>query len=137
MNELDRLRSKHKFSLFACVVMPDHAHLLLWTNQSFLPTLMEDWKRTSGFQIAKARRRKGSIWQRRYFDFVLRRAADFGEKFEYIHNNPVAAGLVAHPEDWPWSTASFYSKKNPSLIAPDPFDLPPDPNEPLWPAPWR
>jgi REP element-mobilizing transposase RayT len=127
----------HKFALFAYVVMPDHIHLLLWTLESQLPKLMRDWKSASGFAIAKARTKHGAIWQERYFDFILRRVRDFANKLEYIHANPVEANLVARPEDWAWSSAAFFIKNAPVRIQPDAFTGPPDPNEPLWPVPWR
>jgi putative transposase len=137
LGELARVRRRRKFSIFAYVVMPNHAHLLLWMVESSLPGLMRDWKSASGFAIAKARGRKGAIWQPRYFDFILRRSSDFGKKFEYIHDNPVVAGLVSHAEDWPWSSAGFYMKKTAVAFQLDIFDIPPDPNEPLWPVSWR
>jgi putative transposase len=137
LDQIDRARAKHKFALFAYVVMPDHVHLLLWTLESQLPKLMRDWKSASGFAIAKARTKHGAIWQERYFDFILRRARDFGNKLEYIHANPVEATLVARPEDWAWSSAAFYIKKAPVRIQPDVFTPLSDPNEPLWPVPWR
>lgn len=125
--------------------MPDHAHLLLWTEHSLLPALMREWKSGSGFAISKLRQTSGAIWQARYFDFILRRASDFGKKLEYIHNNPVADGLVAEQQLWRWSSAAFYANKSVALqrahdivpIRPDLFDIPVDPNEPLWPVPWR
>jgi putative transposase len=137
VEQLSKSRAKHGFALFAYVVMPDHAHLLLAPRESFLPDIIRDWKSRTGWAIAKERRKRGSIWQRRYFDFILRRASDFGKKFEYIHNNPVAAGLVVRPEDWPWSSAAFYLKKVPVLARPDVFDVPINSNESLWPVPWR
>jgi putative transposase len=137
LGELGRMRTRHKFSLFAYVIMPNHAHLLIWTVESLLPEMMKDWKSASGFAIAKARCKRGAIWQPRYFDFILRRGADFGKKFEYIHNNPVTAGLVHRPEDWMWSSAAFYIQKAVVPVQPDIFDFPVDPNEPLWPGPWR
>jgi putative transposase len=137
LDHLDRARAKHKFALFAYVVMPGHVHFLLWAIESLLPRLMRDWKSASGFAIAKARSKRGAIWQERYFDFILRRAGDFGNKLEYIHANPVEAELIAKPEDWKWSSAAFYIKKSPVRIQPDIFTAPSNPNEPLWPAPWR
>jgi putative transposase len=133
LDRLAKTKSKHKFSLFAYVVMPTHAHLLLWTLDSLLPALMRNWKSASGFAIAACRRRRGAVWQGRYFDFILRRAADFGDKLEYIHNNPVEAGLVTRPEDWRWSSYGFYTKRAPAPIQPDLFDIPSDPSQPLWP----
>jgi len=38
-----------------------------------------------------------------------------------MHMNPVKRNLVAHPRDWPWSSFSFYSKKEPGLIRIDPL----------------
>jgi len=137
LDQLEKVRAKHKFALFSYVVMPDHVHLLLWIAESLLPNLMRDWKSSSGFAIAKTRLKRGAIWQARYFDFILRRAGDFGKKLEYIHANPVEAGLVAKAEDWEWSSATFYAKKAPVRIRPDVFVPPVDPNEPLWPVPWR
>jgi REP element-mobilizing transposase RayT len=134
---LDKSRAKHGFSLFAYVGMPDHVHLLLRPWGSSLPDLMGDWKNKCAVAVANKRRTRGPIWQKRYFDFILRRASDFGDKLGYIHENPVAAGLVARPEDWPWSSAAFYLKKTPVLLRPEVFSVPVDPNEPLWPVPWR
>ena len=137
LDELARARTERKFSLYAYVIMPDHAHLLLWTAESFLPQLMRDWKSASGFAIAKTRNRRGAVWQPRYFDFILRRAADFSRKLAYIHDNPVTAELAAQPDDWRWSSAAFYIKKRSVPIIPDIFNVPVDPNELLWPGPWR
>jgi putative transposase len=134
---LDKARSKHGFALFAYVIMPDHAHLLLSSFQSTVPALMRDWKSQSAFTIAKGRNKRGAIWQPRYFDFILRRASDFGKQLEYIHTNPVTAGLVAQPDKWRWSSAGYYMKKAEALLRPDLFDIPVDPNQPLWPVPWK
>jgi len=61
----------------------------------------------------------------------------FHEKLDYVHGNPVAAGLVARPEDWPWLSYRFYAKAGDVPVIPDPIDLPADGNTFLWPAPWQ
>ncbi|HXX21296.1 MAG TPA: transposase [Candidatus Acidoferrum sp.] len=137
LDALARARTKHRFALFAYAIMPDHVHLLVQTREAVLPQLMRDWKSASGFAVAKRRGKRTAIWQARYFDFILRRASDFGPKFDYIHNNPVTAGLVSKPEDWPWSSAAFYGKRGSVRLRPDVFEVPSDPNEPLWPVPWK
>jgi REP-associated tyrosine transposase len=38
------------------------------------------------------------------------------EKLNYMHANPVTRGLVEHPEDWPWSSWSFYRKGERGLV---------------------
>ena len=43
------------------------------------------------------------IWQRGFFDHLLRSAESYGQKWNYVRENPVRAGLVAQPEDWPYA----------------------------------
>jgi hypothetical protein len=52
----------------------------------------------------RSRREVGRLWQPRFFDRALRTVKEYNEKVEYIHLNPVKAGLASRPEDWPWSS---------------------------------
>ena len=137
LDHLDRSRAKFGFLLFAYVVMLDHVHLLLSTFQSDLPAIMRTWKSQSALEIQKRRDDRGAIWQPRYFDFILRRASDFSKKLAYIHENPVLAKLSKRPEEWQWSSAAFYSSGDRTMVRPDQFDIPTNPNEPLWPVPGK
>ena len=136
LRTLCELRGPDDFALFGYVVMPDHVHLLLWPKSVSLVRVLRDLKSKTGFALAKSRNAHGPIWQRSYFDFICRRAHDFGEKLEYIHNNAVAAGLVPQAQDWRWSSYRYYAKLGEPLIKPDFIDLSGDPNDLLWPAPW-
>src|SRR3989442_12371957 len=80
--------------------MPDHAHLLLWPRSVSLVRILRDLKSKTGFGLAKSRHTRGPIWQHSYFDFICRRARDFGEKLNYIYRNAVAPGLVLPAQDW-------------------------------------
>ena len=51
----------------------------------------------------------GELWQPRFFDRALRTVKEYIEKVEYIHLNPVRAGLVSRPEDWRWSSYNEYA----------------------------
>jgi hypothetical protein len=59
----------------------------------------------------------GELWQPRFpsaglracFDRALRTVEEYTEKVEYIHLNPVRAGLVSRPEDWQWSSYNEYA----------------------------
>jgi putative transposase len=42
----------------------------------------------------------GKLWQRQFFDHIIRNHQDFEETLEYIRMNPVRRGLVENPEDW-------------------------------------
>jgi hypothetical protein len=58
---------------------------------------------------ATSRGAEGELWQPRFFDRALRTVKEYNEKVEYIHLNPVRAGLVSRPEDWPWSIYNEYA----------------------------
>jgi len=98
---------------------------------------MRDLKSKTGLALSKIRNRPGPIWQRSYFDFICRRTRDFSNKLDYIHQNPKAAGLVERPEDWRWLSYRHFAKLGPVSLIPDFIDFSGDPNELLWPAPWR
>ena len=97
-----------RIHLHAVVVMPDHVHLL------FLPLRDEDgWpfplvdvmqclKSTTAHRINKLLHTSGPVWEEESFDHVLRSDESLKEKCEYIRQNPVEAGLVKSPEDYPW-----------------------------------
>jgi isoleucyl-tRNA synthetase len=91
--------------LHAAVVMPDHAHLLctplekergVWWS---LADLMHSIKGFTAKRINELRGEHGLVWQREYFDRVIRAESDFDEKWSYIVTNPQRRGL---PEDYEW-----------------------------------
>jgi len=45
-----------------------------------------------------------AVWQRRFFEHVIRDEDDWRRHIDYIHYNPVKHGLVDRPADWPWSS---------------------------------
>jgi REP element-mobilizing transposase RayT len=51
-------------------------------------------------------RSEGRIWQREYWDRYMRNERHYWTTKAYIENNPVKAGLVKVPEEWPWSSAA-------------------------------
>ena len=70
---------------------------------------MESVKVGSTLRINAGRRESGLLWQPRFFDRALRSVKEYYEKVEYIHLNPVRAGLVRRAEDWPWSSVQDYT----------------------------
>ena len=70
---------------------------------------MKSFKNGSTIQINRQRGERGELWQARFFDRALRTVKEYNEKIEYIHLNPVKAGLVQQPEEWPWSSVREYS----------------------------
>jgi REP element-mobilizing transposase RayT len=94
LHRLDRWRT------LSAVAMPDHLHLITaprydrqesvsqfskWFKRWFNEALPHDW-----------------TWQEGCFDRLVRSAHAADEKWDYIRQNPVRAGCVKRPEDWPW-----------------------------------
>ena len=51
-----------------------------------------------------------AVWQRRYWEHMIRDDRDFARHFDYIHYNPVEHGHVRKPRDWRWSSFRRYLK---------------------------
>ncbi len=76
--------------------MPDHLHMLIGVpGDGELSKLVRDFKRITA-RTAKIN------WQRNFFDHRLRHDESETEKFEYIRENPVRAGLIGPNDDWPY-----------------------------------
>ncbi|MCL1634548.1 transposase [Luteimonas sp. SX5] len=105
---LDALRDqrlRHPFKHHAHVLLDDHLHLLLSpAEQVTVPRLV------GGFKLAVLARWPGAcrLWQRRYYDHIIRDADDFARHLDYIHFNPVKHGLVAHAGAWQWSSLAAW-----------------------------
>ena len=67
-----------------------------------LDTIMQRIKSVSAHEINRLTNRNGPVWQREYFDRILRSTEDVRLKAAYICENPVRAGLVARVEDYKW-----------------------------------
>jgi putative transposase len=134
---IERQRLRADFLLFGYVVMPTHVHLLFSPQNRNLIQIMRDLKSKTGYAVAQRRNVPGPVWQERYFDTIIRQVRNFWQKLEYIHRNPVEAGLVSEPEEWRWSSYRQYMKKTEGQVALDPVEFPADGEHDLWPAPWR
>ena len=58
--------------------------------------------------IGPALPRRGRVWQRRFYDHVVRNEEDWRTRMAYLHDNPRRAGLVEAAVDYPWSSAAFW-----------------------------
>ena len=119
--------------LFGYVVMANHVHLLVNPYRDGMIAFMRHFKRQTTLELKSRGFRSGPIWQPRYFDFILRRARDFTDKIAYIHDNPVAAGIVTDAREYVWSSASAYFGATPQRpIEIDRAEMSSDGNALLW-----
>jgi putative transposase len=79
--------------------MPDHVHLFVRGNLDFS---LRQWVRILKRVLSKAISSAPPPWQQGFFDRLIRHRESYAEKWEYVRQNPVRAGLVHNPEEWPW-----------------------------------
>ncbi len=95
------------YRLIAWCVMPNHVHVLAEQIKGFrLEEVVQKWKSVSSHRVNRLLGRKGALWRREYFDRYMRTDEQLISTRDYIERNPVAAGLVALPENWRFSSAS-------------------------------
>ena len=100
------------YRLLAWVVMPNHVHLLVEIRQTPQTELLKNWKGYSARCINRLLGRRGKLWQDDYWDRYIRDEEHFCRVVHYIEWNPVKAGLVKSPEQWPFSSARFRDEYN-------------------------
>ena len=96
-----------RYRMIAWVIMPNHVHVLIEILEGYsLGTIVHSWKSYTAKEANRILGRTGRFWFREYFDRYIRDERHFENAVQYIHNNPVKAGLVATPGDWPFSSAA-------------------------------
>jgi REP element-mobilizing transposase RayT len=96
----ERAYAEHNVAIGRYVIMPDHVHLFVCGDAGFDLTA---WFRVLKPYLGKAVVRRATedpIWQRGFFDHALRSDESYGQKWEYVRENPVRAGLVKAAKDW-------------------------------------
>ncbi len=104
LDVLFHYRSLEKFLLHEFVVMPDHFHLLI-TPTLTLERALQLIKGGFSFRAKKELGFGGEIWQTSFYDHRVRDWEEYCAFRRYIHSNPVKRGLVAAPEQYPYSSA--------------------------------
>jgi REP element-mobilizing transposase RayT len=96
-----------RYRLIRWSVMPNHVHSLLETLPEFpLGSVVHSWKSFAAKQANRILCRKGEFWMPDYHDRYIRDEDHFINTIEYIDQNPVKAGLVAHASQWRFSSAA-------------------------------
>jgi len=106
--ELGTVRERYGFVVAGYVPMPEHVQLLVGDPQrSLLSIALQVLKQQTSRKLKQ--RGETRFWQRRYYGFNVHNHEKRVEKLRYMHRNPVKRGLVAKPEDWPWSSFRHYA----------------------------
>lgn len=96
-----------RYELHAWVVMPNHAHVVVWPMPGhILSEILHSWKSYTSHEINKRLPTKAvPFWQNESYEHLIRDDDDLHRCCHYTHMNPVNAGLCARPEDWKWSSS--------------------------------
>ena len=103
INCLHELRQKMRFNLYVYCLMPNHFHALIGIGESnsTLGAICGAFKSLSTRAFWKWY--EGKLWQRQFFDHIIRNEEDFVETRDYIRLNPVRKGLIKTWEQWPFT----------------------------------
>ena len=104
---LQHYRNERKFALHGFVVMPNHLHVLITLEHSTSVEKAAQFIK-GGFSF-RAKREIGAsqeVWHRGFSELRVYSEAALRTRLNYMHLNPVRAGLVVRAEDWEYSSAS-------------------------------
>lgn len=98
------------FEILAYCFMPDHLHIVVegLADDSDLKAFAKLAKQYSGYSYARSHG-GGKLWQKGLNDHIVRERADLFERVRYVVDNPVVAGLVVRPEDYPFLGSQRWS----------------------------
>jgi len=112
------VRQRHPFFIEAMVILPDHLHAL-WTLPEGDADFATRWalikagfsrrlQPGEGINPSRLAKRERGIWQRRFWEHLIRSDEDFARHVDYIHWNPCKHGHATRPVDWPYSSVHRY-----------------------------
>lgn len=115
---INQVRQNRPFRVDAFVLLPDHFHCL-WTlpqNDNDLSTRLrliktyvtKHYRTRLGLNLevsdSRTKRKEQNLWQRRFWEHLIRDETDFAQHCDYIHYNPVQHQLCQLPTAWQFST---------------------------------
>ncbi len=112
----------HPFQIDACVVLPDHLHAI-WSLPEGDHDFSLRWRLIKSYfshrlpekpaitSASRATKHEQSVWQRRFWEHLIRDADDYERHLNYLHYNPVKHGLASSPMFWQYSSFRHWVDK--------------------------
>jgi putative transposase len=104
----------HPFAMHAYAFMPEHLHLLIFVpERSNISAVMQsiEWNYTRNYKAARGITASTHLWQRGFWDHVIRDDDDLQWHMDYIHYNPVKHGLTRRPLDYAHTSFHEYVRR--------------------------
>ncbi|HHF7353291.1 TPA: transposase [Legionella anisa] len=115
-----KIKRKYPFKIECIVILPEHLHMMIRLpigdgNYSLRIRLIKSiftHQLQINESISPSRKKQGErgIWQRRFWEHLIRDEKDYEHHFNYIHFNPVKHGYVTCASDWPYSSIHRHIK---------------------------
>ena len=118
-----RVKQQHPFVIDAIAILPNHLHCI-WSlppedaDFSTRWRLIKSWfsrrcqvQYRGKISASRKNKKEKAVWQRRFWEHLIRDEQDFINHVDYIHYNPVHHGLVLSPKDWQYSSFHRYVQR--------------------------
>ena len=101
------------YNVMAFVIMPDHVHLILQpTGNENISDIMKKIKGSFSRYYNKLNKRSGTVFQKGFYDTIIKDENHLNETIAYIHYNPVKNGIVFEAKDYPYSSYNYYHEED-------------------------
>lgn len=112
------------FEIYGSVILPDHMHLIIrpddvnkdnyskiiGTIKRTFTQLIDETNHDKNISISRQKRNEKGIWQRRFYDHIIRNENDLYKHLDYVHYNPVKHGYIKNVRDWEFSSFNKFVK---------------------------
>ena len=115
-NTLKTVKDMKPFDLIAYCLLYDHLHLLIGIDEKFkynITQIMHSLKRnfTLNYKNIHKINHEINLWQKRFWDHIIRNENDMKRHVDYIHYNPVKHGITIKPEEYKYSSFNLWVEK--------------------------
>lgn len=109
---------KYKFLIIQFSIMNNHIHLIIRPLKESLSKIMQWINSVFAMRFNKLTGRCGHVWKCRFWSSIIEKIEQFKKVYDYISNNPVKAGIVSEPKDYPYCGDYHISKGIYDIITP-------------------
>jgi putative transposase len=104
LSVIREVKTENQFSMIAYTIMNDHFHWIITPSDTDFSKIVQSVKLRFVHRFKKQAGIKGNIqlWQKRFWDHVIRDEKDLHRHMDYVHYNPVKHGYVKGPRDYAW-----------------------------------
>jgi REP element-mobilizing transposase RayT len=99
-----RIVRRERWAIWAACLMDTHYHAVVQPLEARVGDGMRVVNGAHSRAFNRRHERRGALFESRYTDTPIKDEAHLWSTVNYVHDNPVRAGMVDHPGDWPWST---------------------------------